>query len=294
MAMAEAFTTLTHFINGANTNVKIPRSRYPRCNNTPKQSYWASVDADVEAHLKQAITIKPPLSVFEPMHHFTFSTPKNTAPALCIAACELVGGTRHQAVPAAAALHLMHAATYAHEHLYDGPGPYSRNIELLTGDGLMPFGFELLTRSSQPDNPDEDDSGRILRVLIEITRATGPQGMIHGRYNEVEKSGLGHDHWVWVEHVCKKKEGVLHACGAACGAILGRGSEDEVESLRKFGLYVGIIKGIINKINGGGEDNVLLMEKMEELRSLAMYEVEAFDNGRIETILSLVDTTLPS
>ncbi|KAJ7963804.1 Heterodimeric geranylgeranyl pyrophosphate synthase small subunit like [Quillaja saponaria] len=56
------------------------------------QFHWASTQADVEAHLRQAIPVREPLSVFEPKHHLVFAAPRNTAPALCIAACELVGG----------------------------------------------------------------------------------------------------------------------------------------------------------------------------------------------------------
>lgn len=261
------------------------------------QSYSASVNAEIEVHLKQAIPMRPPLEVFEPMNYFSFGAPRTTAPALCVAACELVGGQRDQAMAAAAALHLMLAASFTHEQLplTDRPRPkfrpvthhaYSPNIELLLPDAIVPFGFELLAKS---DDPAQDNSERILRVMIEIARAMGSQGMVKGQYYEVERpqsEGEGSNDVGWIVDVCKKKEGGLHACGAACGAILGGGSEEEIEKLRKFGLYVGMIRGILH---GVGRKEKGLETTVEELRNLALKELKEFKGGNLEAISSFVN-----
>ncbi|KAK6124807.1 hypothetical protein DH2020_041450 [Rehmannia glutinosa] len=232
------------------------------------QSYWVSIEADVETYLKKAIPIRSPESVFEPMHHLTFAAPRTTAPALCVAACELVGGDRSRAMAAASAVHLMHAAAYIHEHLplTDRPRPkptvhhkYNPNIELLTGDGIIPFGLELLARSMDLAQNNQD---KILRVIIEITRATGSQGV-------------------------QEKEGELHACGAACGAILGGGDEEEIEKLRNFGLYAGMLRGLLGKNNSG-----IMEDKIEKLKALALKELESFQGKRTELIASLVEPSL--
>ncbi|CAI9784205.1 unnamed protein product [Fraxinus pennsylvanica] len=254
------------------------------------QTYWATIEADIEAYLKKAIPIRPPVTVFEPMHYLTFAAPRTTAPALCIAACELMGRDRAEAMAAASAIHLMHAAYYAHEHLpiTDRPNnkpkiqhKFEPSIELLTGDGMVPFGLELLSRSmdlAENHNPD-----KILRVIIEITRLTGSQGMVDGLYRELELNGSN------IEYVCKKKEGELHACGAACGAILGGGAEDEIEKLRKYGLYVGMIQGMQN---GVGKDNKGIEEKIEKLKIFALKELESLKGKKIEPISSIVEPSL--
>ena len=255
------------------------------------QSYWASINAEIDAHLKQAIPLRPPREVFEPMRHLAFAAPQNNAPALCVAACELVGGHRDQATAAASALHLMYAASFAHEQLplTDRPRPTSRpnthhaygpNIELLIPDGMTPFGFELLAKS---DDPAQNNSGRILRVTIEIARAVGSQGIVDGQYQELERPQS--DANGWIEHVSKKKEGGFYACGAACGAILGGGSEEEIEKLRRFGLYVGMIQGMLN---GVGRNEKGLAKVVEELRNLALKELEEFNGGKVEAIASFV------
>lgn len=250
------------------------------------QSYWTSI----ETHLKQAIPLKHPLSVYEPMHHLVFAAPRNTAPPLCLAACELVGGHKDQAIPAASALHLMNAAIFTHQHLPLTDRPiiphaFGPNIELLTGDGIIPFGFQLLAKS---DDPAQCNSDRILRVIIEIARAIGSDEFVNGQYhdmliNEMDDGEL--DHARWINHVCEKKEGGLHACAAACGAILGEASEVEVEKLRKFGHYVGMAKGhLIRNQNKEKE-----MERVvEEMRDLALKELEHFKGRNIDVISSFV------
>lgn len=261
------------------------------------QSYWSSINADIEAHLKQAIPIRPPLSVFEPMHHLTFSAPRNTAPALCIAACELVGGSRDDAMAAASALHLMHAATFAHENLplTDRPSfrpiinhSFEPNIALLVPDGMVPFGFELLARSDEPAN---NNSDRVLKVIVEISRAMGSEGVVEGLYKEMlvgqsdgeelsDVSIAG-----WMRHTCEKKEGELNACAAACGAILGGASEVEIVKLRKYGLYVGMRQGYLNRV---GNKEKELENVLAELRNLALNELQHFKGEKVEAISSFI------
>lgn len=260
-----------------------------------KQTYWANIEADIESHLKEAIPIRHPVSVFEPMHHLTFAPPRSTAPALCIAACELVGGDRNQAMAAASAIQLMHAAAYAHENLpltdRTRPKPaiehkFNPNIELLTGDGIMPFAFELLAGSLDSA---QNNADRVLRVITEISRATGSQGVVDGQFREFIISQSDQEESVdmsKVEHVSKKKEGELHACAAACGAILGGGSEEEIEKLRCYGLYAGTIQGMLHGI---GRHQKGAQEIVENLRTLALKELESFKKREIEAISSLVE-----
>nr|WBU15651.1 geranyl diphosphate synthase small subunit [Elsholtzia winitiana] len=261
------------------------------------QPYWASIEADVDAYLKKAIPIRPPETVFEPMHHLTFAAPITAASALCVAACELVGGDRADALAAASAIHLMHAAAYAHEHLplTDESRPGSKpdiqhkfdpSIELLTGDGIAPFGFELLARSMDPARTDHPE--RILRVIIEITRACGSQGMINGLQYEKEIVDQ-YSRFEFIEYVCKKRYGEMHACGAACGAILGGGAEEEIEKLSKFGLYAGTLRGIVEIYPGFQKKNVSEIEKIvRKLKDLALEELEGFHGKNTELLSSLV------
>lgn len=258
------------------------------------QSYWASINEDIEAHLKQAIPIREPLSVSEPMHHLTFAAPRTTASALCVAACELVGGHRDRALPVASAIHLVYAASFTHEYVRrsENSRPMSKNqhvygsgIELQIGDAMISFGFELLTKSN---GPAQNDSDRILRLIVEITRVIGSKGMIYGQYDEMESYQSDNNkssHIEETERVSEKYEGTLYACAGACGAIIGEGSEDEIEKMRKYGLYIGKIEGIMNRIESNSEKD--LMENLvEELRNLANNELRGFNEAKVKAIFN--------
>nr|AIG15447.1 geranyl diphosphate synthase 1 [Azadirachta indica] len=299
MAMAKALANLNltdHVVSKRNQGRPSLSYRPMMVTMCYKKPYWASVHEDIESHLKQAIVVKEPVEVYEPMRHLVFSVPVNMAPALCIAGCELVGGHREQATAAAAALHVVYAASFVHEHLPLSDRPslvpppkskpvmyhaFSSNIELLIGDGMIPFGLELLANS---ENPDQDNSGRILRVMGEITHAVGSEGMVSGQYNELQCSGSkGKD--VKCEemknHAYEKKEGGLHACGAACGAILGGGSEEEIEILRRYGFYVGMMQRLGSK------------KEVEELKKLAVEQIKGrFDEAKVEEISTYFEWNL--
>ncbi|RDX65567.1 Heterodimeric geranylgeranyl pyrophosphate synthase small subunit, chloroplastic, partial [Mucuna pruriens] len=250
--------------------------------------YWASLQADIEAHLKEAIPTKEPLEVFEPMRHLVFAAPQTTVPVLCLAACELVGGQRHQAMAAASALLLNLANAHAHEHLPEAERPepepghaYGPNIELLSGDGIVPFGFELLARS---DGPGHGNSERTLRVIIEISRAVGSGGLVEAQYmKKMLEAQLELRHVELMERVLEKKEGGLHACGAACGAVLGGGTEEEIETLRKFGFCVGMIRGMLQ--TGLREQD----EQVEEMRNLALNQLQFFKDRDLDVISSFIN-----
>ncbi|XP_042477306.1 heterodimeric geranylgeranyl pyrophosphate synthase small subunit, chloroplastic-like [Macadamia integrifolia] len=276
------------------------------------QSYWASISSDIEAHLKQTVQIRPPLSVYEPMHYLVFSAPRTMAPPLSIAACELVGGQPEEAIPAASVLHLMYAASMVHQRLLHsgrvvGPttksADHTAGVELLTGDGIFSFGYELLARPSVHQLPDHKPE-RILRVIMEITRAMGAQGMVEGlclqlRYRGSVSDGgdtASDDGFMMgkvgkVGRAVEKMEGGLYACGAACGAILGGATKEETEKLRSFGRYAGIIHGMLTSMASDEqeeEEKEGLSEMVEKLRSLALKELECFDHQPMVEIISSI------
>lgn len=243
-------------------------------------SYWTAVNEDIEDNLRRVIPAKDLPVVYEPLRHFVFSSPRNSAPALCIAACELVGGSRDQAMAAATAIRLIHSAIYTREYppltargisraaVVDRR--YDSNIQLMLGDGIVPIGFEILAGSC---GGSESESERIRRVMVEMARTMGAEGWIGGKYKGLEEEDAE-------EEVSEMTEGGLHACGGACGAILGGGSEEEIEKMRKYGKFVGMVKGLSKKVFGEKE-NERKRKKIEELKVLALNELKGNFKGEI-------------
>ncbi|KAL0560797.1 hypothetical protein IC582_001210 [Cucumis melo] len=262
-----------------------PRSTVFMSQITP--SYWAAINEDIEDHLRRVIPVKDPLAVYEPLGHFILSAPRNSASALCIAACELVGGHRDQAMAAATAIQLIHAATCTHEYpplTASGTRAavvervYKPSIQLMTGDGIAPMGFEILAESCDWS---ERGSERVRRVMVEVSRAMGTEGWIGGQFRGLDEEAT-------VEEVIEKREGGLHACGGACGAIMGGGNEEEIEKMRKYGKLVGMAKGLTKNVFGGKE-NEKKREKIEELKVLAFKELEGFNGEMVHEIYGFLD-----
>lgn len=133
------------------------------------------------------------------------------------------------------------------------------------------------------DDPARNDNpGRILRVIVEITRATGSQGLIDGLYKEEEIVDQ-YSRFEFIEYVCRKKYGEIHGCGAACGAILAGAADEEIEKLRNFGVYAGTVRAMMEMGNSGEIEKIV-----RKLKDLALKELEGFHGEKAELISSLV------
>ncbi|KAK4781932.1 hypothetical protein SAY86_016034 [Trapa natans] len=222
--------------------------------------YWDSVNLHVLTHLKNSIPARAVPSVSEPLRWMVLEAPFTSDAVPCIASCELVGGSLNQALDAAAALHLLGVAAFFHDNLRvkcqpdhspTEPGPTTRlgfppNIELLAGDAMVPLALELLSRSDDPALP-QGNSDRILRVMGEIMRATRSQGAVAERYYGGTATDPITPGWMMA---WDRRDGGLHSCGGACGAILGGGTEEQIERLRAYDYYAGMIHGIASEGHG--------------------------------------------
>ncbi|KAG0457267.1 hypothetical protein HPP92_022118 [Vanilla planifolia] len=186
-----------------------PASNIVAMSSLPQPSL-STADADVAPHLLRHIRSPSP-SIISTVQGFLSATPPTIAPALCLAACALVRSSPQVALDTACALHLahVHSAVISRRHLTGLSSP----VELMTSDGLMVLMYEMITRS-------EADAGRLQRVVVEVA------GAVAAIVAEVAEGA-------------EKEDGRLPACGAACGAILGGGTEEEVERTRRMGMHMG-------------------------------------------------------
>lgn len=81
--------------------------------------------------------------------------------------------------------------------------------------------------------------------------------------------------------------GALYSCGGACGAIIGGGSKEDVERLRRFGVCVGIIHNIM-------AHDILAQEKVfmklaDSLRFLGLQELKGLEATKVERLSNIMD-----
>jgi len=71
----------------------------------------------VEEALDSSLTVTRPETIYEAMRYSLLAGGKRLRPILCLAACELTGGTVAMAMPTACALEMIHTMSLIHDDL---------------------------------------------------------------------------------------------------------------------------------------------------------------------------------
>ena len=183
--------------------------------------------------------------LYGPLLEFSQNGGKRHRPLICFAACMAVGGDVSRAVSAAAAIEHFHTAALIHDDIADDAELRRGEpcLHLREGLGLAinmgDLGLQLVNGTVAKD-PLLDDATkvRVLNELIDMTRRTIEGQALDigwardGRYDVTPEDYL-------VMATCK----TAHYSGAvplAIGAIVGGGTEAQIEGLRNYGLDTGL------------------------------------------------------
>ncbi|NJO19953.1 MAG: polyprenyl synthetase family protein, partial [Spirulinaceae cyanobacterium RM2_2_10] len=71
----------------------------------------------IEAALDCSLPLAAPTRIYESMRYSLLAGGKRLRPILCIATCELLGGTQAMAMPTACALEMVHTMSLVHDDL---------------------------------------------------------------------------------------------------------------------------------------------------------------------------------
>lgn len=193
-----------------------------------------------------------PGQIHEAMRYSVLGEGKRVRPILALAACEAVGGLAIAALPTACALELIHAYSLVHDDLpamdnddFRRGKPschkqFGEALGILTGDALLTYSFELLTRGNH--------GGKVhLRVVQEIAKAIGTAGMIGGQVADLD---LVHGKLPpkMVELVNRKKTGALIGASVRVGALLGGASPSAYRRLSSYGSRVGLVFQLVDDL----------------------------------------------
>lgn len=176
---------------------------------------------------------------------------KRLRPFLVLKSCKLVAGSDENAIPTAAALELLHTFTLIHDDIMDQdekrrgvPSVHSQwgiPIGIVAGDLLFAKVYEAITKYTDNVAPK-----KIIQVLKEISEAT--INLCEGQTRDMlfeERETVSEGEYL---EMIKGKTAALFETSARCGGILGGATEQQVESLGRFGLYSGMAFQIIDDI----------------------------------------------
>lgn len=207
--------------------------------------YANSVGDVINAYIPRGTHPDMDKYLYAPLLEFSQNGGKRHRPLICFAACMAVGGDVTRAVSAAAAIEHFHTAALIHDDIADDAELRRGEpcVHLREGLGLAinmgDLGLQLVNGTVAKD-PLLDDATkvRVLNELIDMTRRTIEGQALDigwardGRYDITPEDYL-------VMATCK----TAHYSGAvplAIGAIVGNGTEAQVEGLRNYGLDTGL------------------------------------------------------
>ncbi|WP_342715702.1 (2E,6E)-farnesyl diphosphate synthase [Bacillus paramycoides] len=188
---------------------------------------------------------------------------KRLRPLLLFATLQAFGKERNVGVGAACALEMIHTYSLVHDDLPcmddddlrrgkpTNHKVFGEAMAVLAGDGLLTYAFQVIMAYEQK----EISAEKKVRLVLELAKAAGPEGMVGGQVADMEAEGkqLTIDE---LEYIHKHKTGKLLEFAVLAGSILSDATEEQEEKLLAFAKYIGLAFQI--------RDDILDVEGTEE------------------------------
>lgn len=177
--------------------------------------------------------------LYDPVRYALTDGGKRLRPVALLMACDLFGGDVKKAMPAASALEMFHNFTLLHDDIMDQaptrrgkPSVYRKwdeSTAILSGDVMLVWSYRLLAET------DDDILPRVLRIFNELA-----VGVCEGQSLDMEYStrpAVTPEEYL---RMIELKTAVLLAGALRIGAVLGGASEEQAETLYRFGMRIGV------------------------------------------------------
>ncbi|KAI3699204.1 hypothetical protein L2E82_43332 [Cichorium intybus] len=209
----------------------------------------------VNEALEEAIPLQEPLKIHEAMRYSLLAGGKRVRPILCLASCELVGGMEVCALAMASAVEMVHTMSLIHDDLpcMDNDDlrrgkptnhkVYGEETAVLAGDALLSLAFEHLATRTIGVGP-----GRVVQAISELGSAVGSQGLVAGQIVDLCSEGKQDVDLSKLEYIHVHKTAKLLEAAVVGGALLGGGNSGEVERVRKYARYIGLLFQVVDDI----------------------------------------------
>ncbi|KAJ4715043.1 Geranylgeranyl pyrophosphate synthase [Melia azedarach] len=219
------------------------------------KSYMLQKANTVNQALDASVSLREPVKIHESMRYSLLAGGKRVRPVLCIAACELVGGDESMAMPAACAIEMIHTMSLIHDDLpcMDNDDlrrgkptnhkVFGEDVAVLAGDALLAFAFEHIAISTTGVTP-----ARIVRAIAELAKSIGTEGLVAGQVVDIRSEGQKDLGIKDLEFIHEHKTAALLEGAVVLGAILGGGTNEEVEKLRTFARCIGLLFQVVDDI----------------------------------------------
>ena len=209
----------------------------------------------VEAALEESITVVYPETIYEAMRYSLLAGGKRLRPILCIASCELCGGTVEMAMPTACALEMFHTASLIHDDLpamdnddyrrgkLTNHKVYGEDTAILAGDGLLAYAFKFIVEKTTKVSAEH-----LLQVINQLSYAIGAGGLVGGQIVDLASEKLRNIDLETLNFIHCHKTGVLLQASVVSGAILAGANEEVLQPLSRYARAIGLAFQIIDDV----------------------------------------------
>ncbi|MFM7439306.1 MAG: geranylgeranyl diphosphate synthase CrtE [Snowella sp.] len=218
-------------------------------------SYLQDKKELVEIALDGSLPIVRPEKIYEAMRYSLLAGGKRLRPILCLATCELLGGTEEMSMPTACALEMIHTMSLIHDDLpamdnddyrrgkLTNHKVFGEDIAILAGDGLLAYAFEFVATQTQNVAPQN-----IIEVIARLGRTVGAAGLVGGQVLDLESEGKTDITAETLTFIHTHKTGALLETSVVSGAILAGADSEEVQKLSQYAQNIGLAFQIIDDI----------------------------------------------
>ena len=232
-------------------NFQMPQGKDP----FDLSAYLQERQAQVETALDRAMPVTYPEKIYEAMRYSLLARGKRLRPILCLATCEMVGGTLDMALPTACALEMVHTMSLIHDDLpamdnddyrrgcLTNHKVYGEAVAILAGDGLLAYAFEFVVVNTR-NVPAE----RMLQVIARLGRAVGANGLVGGQVVDLESEGQPDVSLETLNFIHNHKTAALLEACVMCGGILAGAPESDLQRLSRYAQNIGLAFQIVDDI----------------------------------------------
>ena len=216
---------------------------------------WKKRQKLVECALKDALAQTPVLDpvLRESMEYSLMAGGKRLRPVLLMAAADAVGADGTKFLPVACALEMIHTYSLIHDDLpamddddyrrgkLTNHMVYGDAVAILAGDALLTLAFTVILRQK------DVSAETLLRVVDEISRAAGAEGMVGGQVLDLRAEGVRIS-MEELRRVHMGKTGALFHAALRSGAILAGATQEQLAALTSYADHFGLAFQITDDI----------------------------------------------
>lgn len=197
-----------------------------------------------------------PSNLYRAMRYSLLAKSKRIRPILAVAVTESLGGNSNQVLPFACGLELIHTYSLVHDDLPamdnddvrrgqpSNHKVFGEAMAVLAGDALLTHAFFLM---SSPQIVSDLSSDLVLRIIHQISKAAGTQGMIGGQVMDMEFEGQTISlSQLETMHSCKT--GAMMLAAVRIGGLVAGASAEQMENLGLYGRHIGLAFQIIDDV----------------------------------------------